>query len=507
MAQQKDGTTSKYYAGLDDTSNYPTAGEKVTTDVITRLINELDGLKRRLGITALDGVSPGNEPFWKGYGNLADRIATFGAGADHGGLLGLGDDDHTQYHNDARGDVRYYTKAQLDGGQLDTIYFQELEHINATTGAPDAGKPIVTNGDGLVDPSFLSSARQNHVIVKSTADLPAPSAGVITLADNTVYELNGPINIGTDRIETGVNNGIIGIDRFRDKFLYDGSNFCITATSKNFYAYNFGIIANSGGGDGKGIKFDTASGFAGIVIRVNFENIGETLCEADGCDNFFFLENYVDLVSGNGGSGVIFSGTLDLVDIRGNIFRGFPGNDTMIALGSSTVESLNISENSFILENLQTAIGGTPTITGRALYYANRFIPVGGTPVEMSLSTRAIFDETRIATRIDLPGVLSPTALIANVDNYAPTNIEAAQIIRMSTDGGNYTVSGIQAFTGVMFLLNHTGGRIRLLNESVSSLAANRFSINANCDLFPGHGATLFYDETSSRIRIVGVHK
>lgn len=34
---------------------------------------------------------------------------------DHGSLLGLGDDDHTQYHNDARGDARYL---QLSGGTV-----------------------------------------------------------------------------------------------------------------------------------------------------------------------------------------------------------------------------------------------------------------------------------------------------------------------------------------------------------------------------------------------------
>jgi hypothetical protein len=33
---------------------------------------------------------------------------------DHGALSGLSDDDHTQYHNDARGDVRYYTQNQVD---------------------------------------------------------------------------------------------------------------------------------------------------------------------------------------------------------------------------------------------------------------------------------------------------------------------------------------------------------------------------------------------------------
>lgn len=42
---------------------------------------------------------------------------------DHGGLTGLADDDHPQYHTDARGDVRYYTKAQVDtalGNKADT---------------------------------------------------------------------------------------------------------------------------------------------------------------------------------------------------------------------------------------------------------------------------------------------------------------------------------------------------------------------------------------------------
>lgn len=34
--------------------------------------------------------------------------------SDHGLLTGLQDDDHTQYHNDTRGDVRYYTKPEVD---------------------------------------------------------------------------------------------------------------------------------------------------------------------------------------------------------------------------------------------------------------------------------------------------------------------------------------------------------------------------------------------------------
>jgi hypothetical protein len=36
-----------------------------------------------------------------------------GGVTDHGALSGLLDDDHPQYHNDARGDARYYTQAQV----------------------------------------------------------------------------------------------------------------------------------------------------------------------------------------------------------------------------------------------------------------------------------------------------------------------------------------------------------------------------------------------------------
>lgn len=39
---------------------------------------------------------------------------SIGGVTDHGLLTGLLDDDHTQYHNDTRGDIRYYLKNQVD---------------------------------------------------------------------------------------------------------------------------------------------------------------------------------------------------------------------------------------------------------------------------------------------------------------------------------------------------------------------------------------------------------
>ena len=58
--------------------------------------------------------------------------------ADHGALTGLGDDDHLQYHTDARGDARYYTQAQVDalvgagGDSTSALTFYPFDISNAT---------------------------------------------------------------------------------------------------------------------------------------------------------------------------------------------------------------------------------------------------------------------------------------------------------------------------------------------------------------------------------------
>ena len=73
-------------------------------------------------------------------------VTISGAVTDHGNLAGLGDDDHAQYHNDARGDARYYTETELDNGQLDNRYYTETE---VTTISGDIVNQIVTDHGAL----------------------------------------------------------------------------------------------------------------------------------------------------------------------------------------------------------------------------------------------------------------------------------------------------------------------------------------------------------------------
>ena len=84
-----------------------------------------------------------------------------GTGGDvtHGALNGLENDDHPQYHNDARGDARYYTKPQVDAGL--------------------AGKSNTGHGHGVADVAGLQSALDSKLDNSALALLPKTAQAVV----------------------------------------------------------------------------------------------------------------------------------------------------------------------------------------------------------------------------------------------------------------------------------------------------------------------------------------
>lgn len=73
------------------------------------------------------------------------RVSVYQAGGggvvDHGLLLGLGDDDHSQYHTDGRGDARYYRKDAVDtvmAGKADVAHTHTRLHTHANRATLDA---------------------------------------------------------------------------------------------------------------------------------------------------------------------------------------------------------------------------------------------------------------------------------------------------------------------------------------------------------------------------------
>ncbi len=78
---------------------------------------------------------------------------------DHGLLSGLGDDDHVQYHNDTRGDARYYTKTQVDALTWDASDIVSGTFDNARIAASN-----VTQHVGAIDhDSLLNFVADEHI--------------------------------------------------------------------------------------------------------------------------------------------------------------------------------------------------------------------------------------------------------------------------------------------------------------------------------------------------------
>jgi len=126
--------------------------------------------------------------------NLADRgeaeVVT-----DHGELTGLGDDDHSQYHTDARGDARYYTKTQADA-----------QEVRLTGNQTIAGTKTFTSAPSVPDASFSigkTSGLQSALDAKVSADGSIRSHSDVddaALNDGDIYRYSGDSNalVGVD---------------------------------------------------------------------------------------------------------------------------------------------------------------------------------------------------------------------------------------------------------------------------------------------------------------------
>lgn len=207
----------------------------------------------------------------------------------------------------------------------------------------------------LVDKAYVDSAasvRTNHVLVKSVSDFPAAVGGVITLADNTAYEINGTIALGTDRIVCGVSNIIYGVDKTDDILIYTGTGNMISSTNQSLSISKVTLVAT---GAGSNILNLVGSGTEKLEIAetviANSVSIGTI---SGGFSTIVFRNN---LVTGNAG-GLDISGTNGDLFITDNPFENFTGTPTFLALsnGASSYHTVIISRNMFEVDTGQTGL-------------------------------------------------------------------------------------------------------------------------------------------------------
>jgi hypothetical protein len=101
---------------------------------------------------------------------------------------------------------------------------------------------------------------------------------------------------------------------------------------------------------------------------------------------------------------------------------------------------------------------------------------------------------------------ISPAQLTANTDDWNPTGLSTASVIRVSTDASRNLTGIVAPATTWALVLENVGGFDLVLKHDVTSTAANRFYCPNDTDVTLQKDSSVFlaYDLTSSRWRVIG---
>jgi hypothetical protein len=202
-------------------------------------------------LTALtqSGATNGQVPVWNNVSGQWEAQTPASGVTDHGLLTGLADDDHTQYHNDARGDARYYTQTQLNTGQLDTRYYTESE-VNTLLSTNATNDRARANHTGTQLASTISDFAASVLATLLTGVSFATNAAI--LATDSVLiafgkiqaQINGHFGVGGST-HPNATTSVSGFMSGADKTKLDG-----VATGANNYVHpnHTGDVTSTGDG-------------------------------------------------------------------------------------------------------------------------------------------------------------------------------------------------------------------------------------------------------------------
>lgn len=106
---------------------------------------------------------------------------------------------------------------------------------------------------------------------------------------------------------------------------------------------------------------------------------------------------------------------------------------------------------------------------------------------------------------LNLATVISPTQLTTNQNDYNPTGIDTANIIRMSSNA-SVDITGMGVVSSLLFkkIYNVGSFNIVLKHQNGGSIAVNRFTIPGGADytIQPDYSVDIFYDSVSTTWRV-----
>lgn len=138
-----------------------------------------------------------------------------------------------------------------------------------------------------------------------------------------------------------------------------------------------------------------------------------------------------------------------------------------------------------------------PALTGNTLKYLR--VNSGETAVE------AVDGTTLLSQNIAFAGDISPSQITTNQNDYNPTGLSTAAVLRLSTDASRNITGLAGGADGRVIIIANVGSfNIVLTDSDTNSTAANRFDLSGDYTLQPSQVVVLLYDSTSSRWRAVG---
>lgn len=144
-----------------DTSLNPSSYKPVTNNAIASAVlslqGQLDGKENTLGNPSTNGYVLSSTT-----AGVRSWVAMSGSGtSDHGSLTGLGDDDHSQYYNQTRGDARYAQKA---GSTAQDFSAQKLTLSGGWAIEISGGVLVITyNGTAKASLNSLGQLKANEI--------------------------------------------------------------------------------------------------------------------------------------------------------------------------------------------------------------------------------------------------------------------------------------------------------------------------------------------------------
>jgi hypothetical protein len=350
------------------------------------------------------------------------------------------------------------------------VSLSSLNSATPLTAPVPAGMVVYSSGGAVTDGFYFwngtkwlaiqssANTRSNYVLVKSTADLPTPVSGVITLAPSTVYEVNGTIAL-TSKINL---NGsyLVGMDVNNDKLVYTPGSGELFTGSKGGTVKTLTLVAGTSGA--KLFNLDMASTEMLVVRDAIIANCKDVGLVKGGNICFFSVIDYTGNTNGityQNNSTLLLDNTAWFSNNSGTFEKLVGTFDVIEKLGGFSQPMTTSSATAFDVSGI-VAINEAGNLKNTA------FIGTG-TKVNGTFSKKWEVEGAGINTEKDAVATgslyLSSTALTNIIAMNTPVKVAgtttASELVRFTSPSSNkLTYDGTKTRTfSVMAALSATG--------------------------------------------------